>query len=85
MVEWLDGSHSSVKGTTDCLELKDSQTMRNKILWSDETKIELFGLNAKRYIWRKPGTIPTVKHSGCSIRYVFQWQGLMLPIQPDRA
>ena len=24
--------------------LKDSQTMRNKILWSDETKIELFGL-----------------------------------------
>ena len=26
--------------------LKHSQTMRNKILWSDETKIELFGLNA---------------------------------------
>jgi hypothetical protein len=37
---------------------KDSQTMRNKILWSDETKIELFGLNAKCHIWRKPGTIP---------------------------
>ena len=30
--------------------LKDSQTMRNKILWSDETKIELFGLNAKRHV-----------------------------------
>ena len=28
--------------------LKDSQTMRNKILSSDETKTELFGLNAKR-------------------------------------
>ncbi len=28
----------------------------NKILWSDETKIELFGLNSKRYVWRKPGT-----------------------------
>ena len=41
--------------------------MRNKILWSDETKIELFGLNAKRYVWRKPGTIPTVKHGGGSI------------------
>uniref|UniRef100_A0AAZ3RG11 Transposase n=1 Tax=Oncorhynchus tshawytscha TaxID=74940 RepID=A0AAZ3RG11_ONCTS len=40
--------------------LKDSQTMRNKILWSDETKIEHFVLNAKRHIWRKPGTIPTV-------------------------
>ena len=41
--------------------------MRNKILWSDETKIELFGLNAKRHIWRKPATIPTVKHGGGSI------------------
>ena len=42
-------------------------TMRNKILWFDETKIEPFGLNAKRYFWRKPGTIPTVNHYGGSI------------------
>jgi hypothetical protein len=41
--------------------------MRNKILWSDETKIELFVLNAKRHIWRKPGTIPMVKQGGGSI------------------
>ena len=41
--------------------------MRNKILWSDETKIELFGLNAKRQVWRKPGTIPMVKYGGGSI------------------
>ena len=41
--------------------------MRNKILWSDETKIELFVLNAKRHVWRKPGTIPMVKHGGASI------------------
>ncbi|KAK3565624.1 hypothetical protein QTP86_012947 [Hemibagrus guttatus] len=54
--------------------LKDSQTMRNKIFWSDETKIELFGLNGKHHVWRKPGTahhlaniIPTVKHGGGSI------------------
>ncbi|KAK3515048.1 hypothetical protein QTP70_004035 [Hemibagrus guttatus] len=54
--------------------LKDSQTMRNKTLWSDETKIELFGLNGKRHVWRKPGTahhlantIPTVKHGGGSM------------------
>ncbi|KAK1794552.1 hypothetical protein P4O66_001278 [Electrophorus voltai] len=80
MVEWPDGSHASVKGTKKAhLEfakrhLKDCQTMQNKILWSDETKIELFGLNAKRHVWRKPGTahhlantIPTVKHGGGSI------------------
>ncbi|KAK3545509.1 hypothetical protein QTP70_007767 [Hemibagrus guttatus] len=54
--------------------LKDSQAMRNKILWSDETNIELFGLNGKRHVWRKPGTahqlaniIPTVKHDGGNI------------------
>ena len=41
--------------------------MRNKILWSDETKIELFGLNGKCHVWRKPGTIPTVKHGGGNI------------------
>uniref|UniRef100_A0AAZ3SMK3 Tc1-like transposase DDE domain-containing protein n=1 Tax=Oncorhynchus tshawytscha TaxID=74940 RepID=A0AAZ3SMK3_ONCTS len=41
--------------------------MRNRILWSDGIKIELFGLNAKRLIWRKPGTIPTMKHRGGSI------------------
>ncbi|KAG2464594.1 TC1A transposase, partial [Polypterus senegalus] len=54
--------------------LKDSQTMRNKILWSDESKIELFGVNTRCQVWRKPGTIhhqantiPTVKHGGGSI------------------
>ena len=41
--------------------------MRNKILWSNETEIDLFGLNVKRHVWRKPGTIPTVKHDGGSI------------------
>ena len=46
---------------------KDSQTKINKILWSDETKMEPFGLNAKRNVWRKPGTIPMVKHGGNSI------------------
>ena len=33
--------------------LKDSKMVINKILWSDETKIELFGLNSKRYVWSK--------------------------------
>uniref|UniRef100_A0AAZ3Q4S1 Transposase Tc1-like domain-containing protein n=1 Tax=Oncorhynchus tshawytscha TaxID=74940 RepID=A0AAZ3Q4S1_ONCTS len=44
--------------------LKDCQTIRNKILWSDENKIELFGLNTKHHIWRKPSTIPKVKRGG---------------------
>ena len=52
----------------------ESEVMWQKVLWSDKTKMELFGLNAKRYVWRKPNTahqpkntIPTVKHGGGSI------------------
>uniref|UniRef100_A0AAZ3QWW5 Uncharacterized protein n=1 Tax=Oncorhynchus tshawytscha TaxID=74940 RepID=A0AAZ3QWW5_ONCTS len=72
MLEWPDGSHSSVKSTWQpAWSLpKGTQmtlTMRNEIPWSDETKIELFDLNANLHVWRKPGTIPTVKHGGGSI------------------
>lgn len=34
--------------------------MRNnkkKILWPNETKLELFALNAKSHVWKKPGTV----------------------------
>ena len=40
-------------------------------MWSDETEIELFGINSTRWVWRKrnaeynpKNTIPTVKHRG---------------------
>lgn len=36
--------------------LKESQTVRNTILWFGETKIELFSLNSKCYVLGKPGT-----------------------------
>ncbi|CDQ66633.1 unnamed protein product [Oncorhynchus mykiss] len=61
----------SKRHMTACLEfaerLMDFQTMSNKIFWSDETKIELFHLSAKRCVWRKPGTIPMGKHGGGGI------------------
>ena len=54
--------------------LDDLAGMYRKVFWSDETKIELFGLNLKRYVWGKPNnahhpvkTIPTVMHGGGSI------------------
>ncbi|MBN3280925.1 TCB1 transposase, partial [Polyodon spathula] len=54
--------------------LSDPAKMLQKVLWSDETKLELFGLNAKHYVWHRPNTehlpvntIPTVKHGGGSI------------------
>ena len=52
----------------------DSPNIWKKVLWSDETKIWLFGHQGKRYIWRNPNTshhpentIPTMKHGGGSI------------------
>uniref|UniRef100_A0AAZ3P4W7 Transposase Tc1-like domain-containing protein n=1 Tax=Oncorhynchus tshawytscha TaxID=74940 RepID=A0AAZ3P4W7_ONCTS len=38
-----------------------------RFIWSDEIKIELFGLKEKCHVWRKPGSIPTVKHGGGNI------------------
>ena len=63
----LSKSHLTSRLESAKRNLNDSQTIRNKILWFDETKIETFGLNAKHPVWRKPGTIPTMKHGGCSI------------------
>ena len=64
MVEWPDRSHSPVKRhMTARLE-----HAKRHIMDSDhETKIELFGLNAKCHVWRKPDTIPMVKQGGGSI------------------
>ena len=54
--------------------LNDGYEFWSKVLWSDETKIELFGHADSRYVWRKSGeaykeknTIPTVKHGGGNI------------------
>lgn len=50
--------------------LKDSPSMRNKMLRSDETKIELFGLYS-----HLPNTIPRVKLGGGNIRLGETGQG----------
>ncbi|KAK3511520.1 hypothetical protein QTP70_008979 [Hemibagrus guttatus] len=49
--------------------LNDSEENWVKVLWSDETKIELFGINSTRRVWRRrnaaydpKNTIPTIKH-----------------------
>ncbi|KAI3366944.1 hypothetical protein L3Q82_009590 [Scortum barcoo] len=53
--------------------LDDPEEAWEKVMWSDETKIELFGMNST-CVWRKKkdeyhpkNTIPTVKHGGGNI------------------
>ena len=36
--------------------LNDCQTMGSKIMWSDETRIELLATIPNKLLWRKPGT-----------------------------
>ncbi|KAI4873299.1 hypothetical protein NFI96_000469 [Prochilodus magdalenae] len=51
--------------------LRYAKAHLDKVLWTDETKIELFGHNKGRYAWRKKNTalqekhlLPTVKFDG---------------------
>ena len=60
------------KYETEHLQIPDA--FWKQVLWTDEVKIELFGHNQQRYVWRKKGaafhektTLPTVKHGGGSI------------------
>uniref|UniRef100_A0A8C5QZS5 Transposase n=1 Tax=Leptobrachium leishanense TaxID=445787 RepID=A0A8C5QZS5_9ANUR len=50
------------------------QKFWDRVLWTDETKLELFGPMDQRYVWRRKNkayeeknTLPTVKHGGGSI------------------
>uniref|UniRef100_A0A672KT30 Transposase n=1 Tax=Sinocyclocheilus grahami TaxID=75366 RepID=A0A672KT30_SINGR len=54
--------------------LDDPEEAWEKVMWSEETKIEVFGINSTRRVWRKKkneynpkNTIPTVKHGGGNI------------------
>ena len=49
---------------------RDSEAILQKVLWFDETKIELFGLNVKSYIWHIPNTALLPKNT---IPYCEAW------------
>ena len=75
MEEWQEESHCWNKAMQFATSHVGGATnMWSTVLWSDETKIGVFGLNAKRYVWQKTNsvhdpehTIPTLKHGGGSI------------------
>uniref|UniRef100_A0AAZ1XEM8 Transposase Tc1-like domain-containing protein n=1 Tax=Oreochromis aureus TaxID=47969 RepID=A0AAZ1XEM8_OREAU len=74
MEEWQEENHKKSRLQFATSHVGDTANMWKKVLWSDETKMELFGQNAKRYVWRKTNTahhsehtIPTVKYGGGSI------------------
>ena len=73
-VPLLKPSHvqAHLKSANDHLD--DPEEEWEKVMWSDETKIELFGLNSSRRVWSKKkdvyfpkNTITTVKHGGGNI------------------
>jgi hypothetical protein len=48
----------------------DSPNIWKKVLWSNETKIEIFGHQGKRYVLRKPNT---PHHSESTIPSIMLW------------
>ncbi len=64
------------KGAKQFAEDKQTKDMDywNNVLWSDEIKINIFGSDGVKRVWRQPGeeskdkcVLPTVKHSGGSV------------------
>ncbi len=58
----------------------------NHVLWSDETKINLFGSDGVKRVWRHPGeeyndkcVLPTVKHGGGSVMALGSYSSLREP------
>ncbi len=54
--------------------LAKSKNYWNHVLWSDESKVNLFGSDGVQHVWQRPGeeyqencALPTVKHGGGSI------------------
>uniref|UniRef100_A0AAY5KC77 Transposase Tc1-like domain-containing protein n=1 Tax=Esox lucius TaxID=8010 RepID=A0AAY5KC77_ESOLU len=73
-VPLLKPAHVQARLKFAYVHLDDPEEEREKVMWSDETKIQLFGLNSTRRVWRKnkdeynpKNTIPTVKHGGGNI------------------
>ncbi|KAG1931840.1 hypothetical protein F2P79_021457 [Pimephales promelas] len=68
------GTNQHVQARLKFAREHDPEEDWENIMWSDETKIELFGKNSTRRVWRKKNaelhpknTIPTVKHGGGNI------------------
>ena len=64
--------HARLKFASE--HLHDSEDNWGKVLRSDETKMEFFGIDSTRRVWRRnnaaydpKNTIPTVKHGGGNI------------------
>ncbi len=70
----LKKAHIHVNRLNHLKFANDSEENWVKVLWSDETKIQLFAINSTRCVWRRrnatydpKNTIPTVKHGGGNI------------------
>ena len=64
------------KACKQCAEAKQTKDMCywSHVLWTDETKVNLFGSDGVKRLWRQPGeenkdksVLPTVKHGGGSV------------------
>ena len=57
--------------------LDDPEEAWGKVMWSDETKIELFGINSTRRVWRKCWVQPQEHHPHCE---AWRWKPYALGV-----
>lgn len=53
------------------LHLNKTQDFWNNVVWTHETKVQMFDRSAQRHVWRKANRahlLPTVKNSGGGVR-----------------
>ncbi|KAL0973506.1 hypothetical protein UPYG_G00204950 [Umbra pygmaea] len=72
-VPLLKPAHVQARQSFASDHLDDPEGEWEKVMWSDQTKVESYSLNSTRRVWRKKdeynpkNTIPTVKHGGGNI------------------
>ncbi|KAK3537882.1 hypothetical protein QTP70_022155, partial [Hemibagrus guttatus] len=87
-VPLLTKAHVQALLMFDNKHLNDSEENWVKVLWSDETIIELFGINSTRCLWRRRNTIPSVKRGGGNLMLWGQeiengsWMGITQNTRP---
>ena len=54
--------------TAVCMVLVTSPTTSNKVLWTDESKMNLYQSDGKNNVWRKKGSAHDPKHTTSSVK-----------------
>ena len=72
----MEANHNKVRLEFSKMHIDKSQSFWENVLWTDETKLELFGKSHQLYVtrhkneaYKEKSTVTTVKHEGGSVMF----------------